>query len=536
MLPRLRKWLALGVWAPALVLQVTGSLSAGTQPGAYLFAPTNALHRFEFELEQADLDSLRHNPRKEVRATLRHNGQAALKVGVHLKGRSGSFQDLSGKPSFTLRFDRFSPTATLDGLSKVHLNNSVEDPTYLNEAIGSALFLEAGVPTPRVTHALVTFQGRALGLYVLKEGFSKEFLGLHFADTDGNLYEHVTLPEGKAWRRESGGGPEGQLDLATLEKVCAEPDVQKRWALLAGVLDVERFLSFVALEILLVHRDGYALAVNNHWVYHDPARDQLVFLPHGMDQLLGRIDLPLRPRVSGPVARSVLELPAARTLYRTRLEMLFTNLLSNGKLVQRIQSTSAPLLAAPGLAPKLRQELQSQSNWLQQRAAARVSFVARQLQQAEQLPVRFTNGPVRLAAWRPMDVPPQGLADERPAPDGRNALHLLAGPVTSASWRCLQVLEPGRYEFLGLARTSGVKPLGFGRNQGAGLRVSGYPTSHTERQLTGDTEWTPISVTFEVKGEESEVEFVCQLRGSAGQAWFELESLRLSRLASSATP
>lgn len=51
------------------------------------------------------------------------------------------------------------------------------------------LFRAAGVPATRACLALVELNGRKLGLYVLKEGFTKEFLGLFFQETGGNLYD-----------------------------------------------------------------------------------------------------------------------------------------------------------------------------------------------------------------------------------------------------------------------------------------------------------------------------------------------------------
>ena len=49
-------------------------------------------------------------------------------------------------------------------------NNSVQDSTYLSEKICREMFEAAGVPSPRAGHAVVEFDGRLLGLYVLVEG------------------------------------------------------------------------------------------------------------------------------------------------------------------------------------------------------------------------------------------------------------------------------------------------------------------------------------------------------------------------------
>jgi hypothetical protein len=109
------------------------------------------------------------------------------------------------------------------------------------------------------------------------------------------------------------------------------------------------------------------------------------------------------------------------------------------------------------------------------------------------------------------------------------ALHINAGPTTSASWRVKVLLAAGRYRFEGAARTAGVKPMAFGKNKGAGLRVSVAKQS-TPHQLVGDSSWTKSSIEFVLTAPETEVELLCELRASAGEAWFDFESLRLVRL------
>jgi spore coat protein CotH len=182
-------------------------------PGGALFTGYT-VHRIQIEISSDGLAALRRHPREYVLATVRVAGEAYEEVGIHLKGSTGSFRDVDDKPAFTVDFDQFNPDQKCDGLSKIHLNNSVEDSSYVNERLGADLFRAAGVPTPRVAHAMVELNGRSLGLYVLKEGFTKEFLGLHFTRTDGNLYDVGSGNEvTERMRRNSGAGPDDWSDL-----------------------------------------------------------------------------------------------------------------------------------------------------------------------------------------------------------------------------------------------------------------------------------------------------------------------------------
>jgi hypothetical protein len=75
---------------------------------------------------------------------------------------------------------------------------------------------------------------------------------------------------------------------------------------------------------------------------------------------------------------------------------------------------------------------------------------------------------------------------------------------------------------------AGVKPLPSGLHQGAGLRVGGGLRQGDN--LVGDSSWKPVGARFQVERPAQEVEFICELRASAGEAWFDLDSLRVVKL------
>src|SRR5687768_9330432 len=106
------------------------------------------------------ISELRTNSRANVSAGIGEGTNVLQRVGVHLKGSIGSFRRIDDKPSFTLSFDKFLPQQRFHGLSKIHLNNSVEDPSYMNELLGSEAFRKAGVPATRAAHALVELNGK----------------------------------------------------------------------------------------------------------------------------------------------------------------------------------------------------------------------------------------------------------------------------------------------------------------------------------------------------------------------------------------
>src|SRR5260221_9128551 len=84
------------------------------------------------EINGQGMDSLRRTPRVYVSATVREGTMAYTNVAIHLKGGPGSFRKLDDYPAFTLNFDRFAEGQRFHGLKKIHLNNSVQDHSYLS--------------------------------------------------------------------------------------------------------------------------------------------------------------------------------------------------------------------------------------------------------------------------------------------------------------------------------------------------------------------------------------------------------------------
>jgi len=255
--------------------------------------------RIELTLDPSAVATLRVEPRVYVRATLREGTNVFGEIAVKLKGARGSFRPIDDRPAWTLNMDKFTGGQRFHGLDKFHLNNSVQDPTLMNEIICGELFRAAGVPTPRATHARVIFNGRDLGFYVLKEGWDKRFLKQHFKDTSGNLYDGGFLMDVEDnLEKDSGDGSNDWSDLVRLTDAANEPDLTKRKERLATELDMDRFITMVAVEMLTCHWDGYSQNRNNYRLYHDPATRKFVFMPHGMDQMFWDVNYPVTPGVT----------------------------------------------------------------------------------------------------------------------------------------------------------------------------------------------------------------------------------------------
>ncbi len=515
----------------ALFRNTLVAASAEVQPtsasGTELFA-SGVIPRLRIELDSAAVVRLRQKPRSFVAAKVSEGNRVHTQVALRLKGSVGSFRTIDDKPSMTLDFSRFSRGGDFHGLRRVHLNNSVEDPSYANEKLGSEVFAAAGIPSPRVTRALVELNGRALGPYVLKEGFTEDFLAAHFQHISGDLYEPgVGHDVNERLKRNSVAAPfdKDQKAVLNLAAAALEPDLTKRWKALEATLDTGRFVPFMALEAMLGHRDGYCLARNNFRLYHDLDKGRMVVFPHGMDQLFGTAELPWQPRWSGLVAKAVIGTPEGKERYAAAFKSLFNSVFKGEALTNRVDELVQEL--RPALDRGEWVKVSEAAGVLKEQIARRQHNLELQLNGPVRQPLAFVGGVGQPEGWEIAEEPPEGKM-ERTTVEGRLALHIAARADTAASWRTVVLLTRGQYRFEGQARIAGVRPLPYGTHHGAGLRIGG--SLRQERSLVGDASWQKLKADFGVGAPEEEVELVCELRAHAGEAWFDLGSLRVIRM------
>ena len=230
-------------------------------PGEDLFVD-GYIPALRIEIPDAGVTGLRRSPRRYVRATVKEGTIVYTNVAIHLKGGPGSYRELDDVPAFTLNFDRFADGQRFHGLKKIHLNNSVQDRTFLSEKISRELFEVAGVPAPRAGNAKVDFNGRELGLYVLVEGVNKQFLGRYFKDTTGNVYDGHSQSDVTRNLPTNSGENRGRSYMFA-SACCGRPGVRLEDALGGRGKDTR------SGQIHLIHRHGSdALALG--WLCDEP--------------------------------------------------------------------------------------------------------------------------------------------------------------------------------------------------------------------------------------------------------------------------
>ena len=472
----------------------------------------------KIEIAKTNMDSLRRDARKYVPVIVRDGDTVYTNVAVHLKGAAGSFRQVDDRPALTLNFDKYVEHQKFQGFDKIHLNNSVQDPSYMTELICGELFVAAGVPAARTTHAHVELNGRDLGLYVLKEGFNQTFLRRFFKNTKGNLYDGGFLREiTEDLEKDSGDDVKDHSDLKALARAAQEPDPSARMAALEKVLDMERFISFMALEAIVWDWDGYPMKHNNYRVYHDLDSAKMIFFPHGMDQMFWEPQGTIFPNFEGLVAHAIISTSEGRRRYRERLGTVMTNVYDVAKITNRIAEVHARI------RPIVGKRLDGTIVDLRNHIVARHDSVAQQLAIPEPKPLAFASGEAAISGWRPkMEMGQAQLLQDQ---DGMKIKIVRTGP-TVASWRAKVLLEPGGYRLTTRAQSNEIAPVRDSKGEGAGIRISGTQQPRGNK-VVGTSPWKDLAFDFTAPG--GEIELVCELRATRGEVIFAVPSLKLSR-------
>jgi spore coat protein H len=370
--------------AVALAVMAHPTFAQKKDPTVDFFKPTGPVPVVKVSIDKEHLRALMQDPRKYERAqTIQIGDKTFTEVGIHMKGAAGSFRGWNDKPGLTLNFNKFKEGQDFLGLDKIHLNNAVQDGSMMHELLVYEMALAMGIPACRCTHVLVELNGKKVGLYVFKEGFDKPWLERHFKDKKGNLYDGGFLTDLNGELKLSSGTDVQRKDLKAIVKACSEGDKNKRYEAVSKLVDVDKFCTNAAIQIIGGDWDGYIRKPNNYRIYF-PTEGKAVFIPHGMDQMWQNPGEGLWHGWGGIVARAILDHPEGKKKTVENLKVLMEKHFTVEKIHKRIDE----------LAPRAKEALttvnKDWANWfdgetkgLKERIKQRVALVKQELPKLE---------------------------------------------------------------------------------------------------------------------------------------------------------
>ena len=257
-------------------------------PSAPVFDPTRVAD-LALTMDPTDWLDVRDDPWSKhwVQADFQWGEERVEQIGVRAFG-SGSVR--AGKPSLKLSFDRNLDGQTWRGLDELKLDNSSQDPGFLNERVATAALRRAGVPASRTGWARVTVNGDYAGFFVVLESVDDRFVERWFGHDDGPLYSMNAHNWGQGlnpmqdpltwYEPETSYGGDGS-ELALAADRLAHEEISS----VLEVLDLEGFFRESIARSVMGSLDAFSADGNNFYLFVDEGRVRII--PWDFDVDLG---------------------------------------------------------------------------------------------------------------------------------------------------------------------------------------------------------------------------------------------------------
>jgi len=327
--------------------------SAAAQESVSTVFPKDQVIDVKITIDEADFADMIDNAEAEEykEASVEYNGQKLEHVGIRTKGnlslRSVVNSD-SDRYSFKLSFDEYV-NQTLDGISKINLNNNYSDATYMREFLAYELAASAGLPTPGFSYVNVYINGELWGFYLAVEQIGDAYLERHFGNAYGALYKGVMTGAGSdlTWL---GQDPDSYTGLEMKSKSSNDDvlidmlDELNNGSDYEQVLDVDQALKYIALNVAASNMDSY-LGMNkqNYYLYENkgvfsilPWDYNMAFGGFGGSAIL--IDEPTQGALAErPLVAKLLEADEYKERYHAILQDMLDGYLKQETFAKRVE-------------------------------------------------------------------------------------------------------------------------------------------------------------------------------------------------------
>jgi len=252
---------------------------------------TSVLHRIDMVIAPDAARTILNRTSERVRCTFTFDGMVLKDVGVRQAGGTfNRFVPIDEKPTLSVKFDDFVEGQELHGLEKIVLKDGRQDTGLVSEHLTYEVYRRAGIAAPMTAHAHVTINGIESGIYVMRESINRDFLTRNFGrrSSGGNLYELNYQPDPMVSPRQIMLKDEAEQKRQRTELLGAADAVQNASpetfaSAVSKYLDLDRYITFYAVEAATSNYDGFSFNVNNAYLYAHPRDGRLIMIPYGAD-------------------------------------------------------------------------------------------------------------------------------------------------------------------------------------------------------------------------------------------------------------
>ncbi|MBV6430442.1 MAG: hypothetical protein IANPNBLG_00554 [Bryobacteraceae bacterium] len=211
-------------------------------------------------------------------------------IGVRFKGNS-SYRVNSRKKPFRLKLNEFVKGQKIGGIAAYNLSNGFNDPSMVREAIYYEMAAQLGLKAPRTSFAALYINDEYWGLYVLGEVVNSDFLKNYYGkgEDEGNLYKGnigatfaylgTDIASYKSvWEKQTNEEADDWTDLIALCRTLNETPASQLESVMDELMDIDSFLTAMALDNATVNLDNYIGMSQNFNIYKRPSDGKWVWI------------------------------------------------------------------------------------------------------------------------------------------------------------------------------------------------------------------------------------------------------------------
>ncbi|MFN5318076.1 MAG: CotH kinase family protein [Bacteroidia bacterium] len=300
--------------------------------------------------------------------------QTIQNVGFRLRGNTSLN---AAKKSFKISFNTFIQGARWQGLEKINLNGSHNDPTRLRTKLCWDMLRKAELPAARTSMVNLYINDQNMGLYTHVEHIDETFTERVFnTPFPGNLYKCLypadlnyisanasdytfELNGRRAYELKTNTYADNYNDLATFISILNQTPIEDLPCQLEPVFKVDQYLKQAAFDVLAGNWDGYIFNKNNYYLYKNPNTGQFEFIHYDLDNTLGIdwvnqdwTERSIYSWASGsqqrPLYKRLLQVPEYRNRFSFHLNELMQDVFHTDSLrieINQLQELVAPVVA-----------------------------------------------------------------------------------------------------------------------------------------------------------------------------------------------
>jgi CotH kinase protein/Secretion system C-terminal sorting domain len=226
-----------------------------------------------------------------------------FQAAMRLRGNTSLFAQ---KKSFKISFNEIDSTLDYQGVRKLNLLGSHNDPTMVRQKLFYDVWEMSKMPSRRGNFVRFYVNGEFRGTYTNLEEIDKRWLKRVFPENDGNLYkctypadldylgdnqaQYKTIlnnPSSRAYDLVTNEESDDYGRLVQLIKTLNQPVNAIYKQNIDEILNVVSVLKAFAIDVATGHWDDYFYNKNNYYLYDNPATGKFEFIAYDTDNSFG---------------------------------------------------------------------------------------------------------------------------------------------------------------------------------------------------------------------------------------------------------